>query len=180
MSIVYWIFYATFLLTQGFIAYRYIDTGNKLYLKPLLITNILFGLYVVAEVIFDIGVPYLLRGLVIIALFIHTFFGYFKDLYTRSKTFDRYVHAFGSFAYALFFYTLLSQLTNTSVTSKLFGAVMVTFTGIAVGAVFETIEYAIDRKMPVKTQRGLKDTDMDLICNGIGSIAAGVAAYLLL
>jgi uncharacterized membrane protein YjdF len=169
-----------FLLTQVFIAFRYIRTENRLYFKSLLVTNIAFGLYVAADAIFGIGVPYLIRCLVIIALFIHTFFGYFKDLYTRSQTFDRYLHAFGSFAYALFFYTLASQLTGASVSPRLFGAVMVVFTGIAVGALFETIEFAIDRKMPVKTQRDLKDTDMDLVFDVIGAVAAGAAAFFWL
>lgn len=180
MSIVYGVLYAAFLLTQGFIGVRYITTGNKLYFKALLIPNLLFGLYVAAEAIFDIGVPEIIRCFVIIALFIHTFFGYFKDLYTRSKTFDRYLHAYGSFAFALFFYTLLSQLMNASVTPKLFGAVLAAFTGIAMGALFEIVEFAIDVKMPVKTQRGLKDTDMDLIFDVIGSAAAGAAVFFLL
>jgi hypothetical protein len=180
MSIVFWIVYVLFVLTQVFIAYRYISTGNKLYVKSVVTTNILFGLYVAADEIFGIGVPYLVRCLVIIALFMHTFFGYFKDLYTRSQTFDRYVHTFGSFAYALFFYSLLSLVFGASVTPKLFAAVMLVFTGIAAGGVFEIIEYFVDKRMPVKTQRGLKDTDVDLICDVIGSVAAGVAAYFFM
>lgn len=180
MSIVFWVLYVVFLITQGFITYRFIKTGNKMYFKSVLITNILFGLYVVTEEIFDIGIPYLIRCLVIIALFIHTFLGYFKDLYTRSQTFDRYLHSYGSFSYALFFYSLLLQLMEVSATPKLFSAFMVVFTGITVGALFEIIEYFIDMKMAVKTQRCLKDTDVDLICDVIGSVAAGVAAYFLL
>ncbi len=178
MPIVFWILYAVFLMTQGFILYRYISTGNKMYVKSVLTTNILFALYVAADEIFGIGVPYLIRCMVIVALFIHTFFGYFKDLYTRSQTFDRYIHTYGSFAYALFFYILLSRLVGASVSPKCFAAVMVAFTGIAAGGVFEIIEYFVDKKMPVKTQRGLKDTDVDLICDVIGSVLAGVAAYL--
>ena len=177
MGIVFWIVYAVFLLVEAFIAYRYISTGNKLYLKSVLVTNILFALYVAADEIFGIGVPYLVRILAITAIFIHTFFGYFKDRYTRSKVFDRYMHAYGSFAYALFLYSLITQLLLVEVSPKLFGAIMVAFTGITAGAVFEIIEYLIDSKMPVKTQRGLKDTDVDLICDVIGSAAAGVAAY---
>jgi uncharacterized membrane protein YjdF len=177
MSTIFWVLYVVFLLTQGFIAYRFISTGNKMYATSILAANIAFGLYIAAEEIFNIGVPYIFRCLVIVALFIHTFFGYFKDQYTRSKTFDRYLHAFGSFAYALFFYALLAQLMDAAVTSKVFIAVMVTFTGITVGTVFEIIEYFIDRKMPVKTQRGLIDTDADLICDVIGSVVAGVVTY---
>ncbi len=178
MSIVFWIVYAVYLLTQVFIAYRYISTGNKLYMKSVLTSNILFALYVAADEIFGIGVPYLIRCFVIVAMFLHTFFGYFKDLYTRSKTFDRYVHAYGCFSYALLLYLLLARSFAASVTPKLFGAIMVVFTGVAIGAVFEIVEYFIDKKMPVKTQRGLKDTDVDLISDVIGSLAAGVAAYL--
>ncbi len=180
MPTFFWIFYAAFLLSQVIIAIRYLTTGNKMYFQSLLATNILFGLYVAADAVFTIGVPYLIRCLVIIALFIHTFFGYFKDLYTRSQTFDRYLHAFGSFAFALFFYTLFVQLMGASVTPPLFAAVMVMFTGIAVGAIFEIIEFAIDTKMPVKTQRDLKDTDMDLIFDVFGSVAAGAVAYFFL
>ena len=180
MRSAFWIIYAVFLLTQVYLAYRYISTGNRMYFKSLLVTNLVFGLYVAADEIFGIGVPYLLRLLVIAALFIHTFFGYFKDRYTRSKVFDRYLHAGGSFAYALFLYSLLSRLLNASVSSKLFGAIMVAFTGIAAGAMFEIIEFAIDRKMPVKTQRGLKDTDVDLLCDVIGSVLAGIVAYFFM
>lgn len=180
MPTFFWILYAVFFLTQSYIAHRFISTGNKMYTKSLLVTNLLLGIYVLAEVIFGIGVPYLIRCLVILAVFIHVFFGYFKDWYMRSITFDRYLHAFGSFAYALFFYNLLLRLTNASVNPKLFGAVMVVLTGIALGAVFEISEYFIDRKMPVKTQRDLKDTDLDLIFDVLGSVVAGVAAYLFL
>ena len=180
MAILFWIVYAVFLLIEIFIAYRYISTGNKLYMKSVLVTNIVFALYVIADEVFGIGVPYLVRILAIAAMFIHTFFGYFKDRYTRSHIFDRYLHAYGCFAYALFIYSFISQLLHAEVSPKLFGGIMVAFTGIAAGAVFEIIEYFIDKRMPVKTQRGLKDTDVDLICDVIGSIAAGVAAYLFM
>ncbi len=180
MPTFFWILYTAFLLSQVFIAIRYLTTGNKMYFQSLLVTNILFGLYVAADAVFTIGVPFFIRCLVIVALFIHTFFGYFKDFYTRSQTFDRYLHAFGSFAFALFFYSLFLKLMAAAVTPPLFAAVMVTFTGIAVGAIFEIIEFAIDTKMPVKTQRDLKDTDMDLVFDVIGSVAAGAAAYFFL
>jgi uncharacterized membrane protein YjdF len=180
MPVVFWIVYALFLFVEVFIAYRYASTGNKLYFKSLLVTNILFALYVVADEVFGIGVPYLIRCLVIVALFLHTFFGYFKDLYTRSQTFDRYLHVYGGFAYALFLYSLFTQIFRASVSPAPFAAVMVAFTGMAAGGVFEIIEYFIDKRMQVKTQRGLKDTDVDLICDAIGSAAAGIAAWIFM
>ena len=176
----FWIIYTATLLSQAYIAFRYHSTGNRMYFHALLVTNILFALYVAADEIFGIGVPYLLRLLVVAVMFVDTYFGYFKDRYTRSKVFDRYLHTGGSLAFALFLYSLLSRLTNASVTPKLFAAVLVAFTGIAVGAIFELIEFAIDRKMPVKMQHGLKDTDVDLLCDVIGSVLAGAAAYLFM
>ena len=180
MPIVFWIVYSIYVLVQVFIAYRYIRTDNRLYLKSLLVSNILFAAYVLADEAFGIGVPYLIRCLVIVAMFVHTFFGYFKDLYTRSQTFDRYLHVYGCFAYALFFYSLFTRIFGASVSPAPFAALMVAFTGMTVGGVFEIIEYLIDRGMPVKTQRGLKDTDVDLICDAIGSAAAGIAAWIFM
>jgi len=180
MPIVFWIVYAIYLLVQVYIAYSYIRTDNRLYFKSLLVSNIIFALYVAADEVFGIGVPYLIRCLVIVAMFLHTFFGYFKDLYTRSQTFDRYLHVYGGFAYALFVYSLFTHIFQASVSPAPFAALMVAFTGMTVGGVFEIIEYLIDRGMPVKTQRGLKDTDVDLICDAIGSAAAGIAAWIFM
>jgi uncharacterized membrane protein YjdF len=180
LRVAFWIIYAAYLLSQVFIAFRYLGTGNKLYLKSLLVSNILFALYVAADEIFGIGVPYPLRMLVVASLFVHIFFGYFKDRYTRSKVFDRYLHAGGTLVYALFLYALLSRLMSASVVPKLFAAVLVAFTGIAAGAIFELVEFVIDLRMPVKTQRDLKDTDVDLLCNAIGAVLAGVAAYFFM
>ena len=180
MTIVFWIAYAIYLLIQVFIAYRYVSTDNKLYFKSLLVSNIVFAVYVLADEAFGIGVPYLIRCLVIVAMFLHTYFGYFKDLYTRSQIFDRYLHVYGCFAYALFFYSLFTRIFKASVSPAPFAALMVAFTGMAAGGVFEIIEYFIDKGMAVKTQRSLKDTDVDLICDAIGSAAAGIAAWIFM
>ena len=180
MRIAFWIIYPAFLLTQVFIAYRFIRVGNKIYLKSVLTANILFGLYVAADEIFGIGVPYLLRLFVIAAIFAHTFIGYFKERYTRSMVFDRYLHAGGTFAFALFLFSLLSLLMDASIAPRFFAAVMVAFTGMTAGAVFEVIEFIIDQKVGIQTQRNLKDTMTDLICDVIGAALAGVAAFFFM
>lgn len=180
MRIAFWIIYIAFLLTQAFIVYHFIRVGNKIYLKSVLITNILFGLYVAADEIFGIGVPYLLRILVVVTLFVHNFIGYYLKRYTRSMMFDRYLHAGGSFAFALFLYSFLSLLTGGSAAPRLFAAVMVAFTGIAAGAVFEIDEFFIDQRAGIEAQRSLKDTMTDLICDVIGSALAAVAAFFFM
>ena len=85
---------------------------------------------------------------------------------------------YGTFAYALLLYGIIDGLLKPSVSPRLYAALFIVALGIAVGAVFETVEYFVDKTMPVKTQRGLKDTDVDLICDVIGAALAGIAAYL--
>lgn len=180
MSIAFWLVFSVYILIQGFIAYHFIRSDNKYYLKAILSSNVIFILYVIAELIFDIGVPYLIRILAIAALFIHTVFGYFKDRYTRSKVFDRYMHAFGTFAYSLFIYELLFCLLQPSISPRIYETLFVFVLGIALGTLFEICEFIIDQNTPVKTQRDLKDTDVDLICDVIGSLVAAIVVYLFM
>jgi uncharacterized membrane protein YjdF len=180
MRTFFWISYVVFLLIQGYITHRFIRTKNKLYLRSVLFSNVLFGLYLIADAVFDIGVPYFIRFLGITALFIHTFFGYFKDRYTRSKVFDRFLHVFGTTAFTLLLYEILVGLIKPDVHPRGFNVLFVFVLGIAIGALFEIVEFFIDLKAPVKSQRDLKDTDVDLICDVIGSSIAALAVLLFI
>ncbi|MEA4969981.1 MAG: hypothetical protein VB051_05535 [Candidatus Pelethousia sp.] len=175
----FWIIYIIFLVSQGFIAYRFIHMGNMLYLKAILASNTLFALYVIAEAIFKINVPPLLRILVIGVLFVQNYFGYFKDRFIHSKVFDRYLHIFGTTVFTLFLYNILILLVHPYMYPKIIEAVFVFTFGIAVGALFEVFEFSGDQLMheSVKMQKGLKDTNVDLICNSLGSLIAAIIAY---
>ena len=178
---VFLIIFVFFTLIEAYIIYHFAKEKNKQYLKSVITSYLLFFLYVVAQFIFNIEVPYLVLSLVIIALIIQTYFGYYKDLFMRSHIFDRYLHAYGSFAYAIFFYCLLRALMNPRVSPKIFSAIFVFVLGIAVSTIFELIEFGMDKMMKAKTnikmQRNLKDTDFDLLCNIIGSAIAAIVSY---
>lgn len=179
---IFWIIYAIFLLTQGFIAYRFIRMNNMLYLKSVLVSNALFALYVIAEAIFQINVPHLLRILVICILFVQNYFGYFKDRFTYSKVFDRHLHIWGTIGFTLFLYSILILLVEPFIYPKVLEAVFVFTLGISIGTLFEIFEFSGDQSMhePVKMQKGLKDTNVDLICDVFGSLIAAIAAYLFI
>jgi len=51
---------------------------------------------------------------------------------------------------------------------------------MALGAVFELIEAAADAKNGTNNQRGLQDTNMDILGDLIGSLLAAVIVYLFL
>ena len=115
-----------------------------------------------------------------IAIFGHTYFGNLLNFYNSSKHFDRYLHAFGSFSFALFVYSIIEKSINPVISSKLYSAIFVVALGISMAVVFEIIEFTHDSLLKTKKQKGLKDTDFDLISDVIGAIIAGVFAFYVL
>lgn len=129
--------------------------------------------------IFMLTVPSYLLLLTMLVVLLACFFGDYLEYYTQSKTFDRYLHVFGSFSFALFTYGVLDDLVEVG-GSKTFLALCVFLIGNTLGALFELIEAHHDTKNKVKSQKGLKDTDMDMLSNLIGSVLAGAFAYFQL
>ncbi len=166
---------ALFSLAEVFIAVRYSKAKKSSSLKHAVAPAVLFLFYLLVLCIIRIRVPYFVLTLAMLTVFLHTFVGLYLDLYHRSKTFDRYLHGFGSFSFALLLYLTLSKVTSPG-GSVLFRSVFVAVMGIAAGAVFEALEFLHDSRNKMKMQRGLKDTDFDLIFDVIGSVAAAILA----
>ncbi len=141
--------------------------------------------YIVYSVVFlciwilDFPVPPYIVLLAMLAVFINCFFGHYLDWFNRSKVFDRYLHAYGSFSFALLAYSLIQNLFEAG-GSETFQSLFVFATGMTLGAVFELIEAREDYKKGTNNQRGLQDTNMDLLGDLIGSLLAGVFAFFFL
>ncbi len=114
-----------------------------------------------------------------ISLTAHNYLGYVVDLYKSSRTFDRYLHVFGSFSFALFFFSIISSLLITS-ESRFYNSMFVFTLGMTLGVINEIVEFSIDQKKGTNTQKGHKDTNIDLICNAIGSFVAACISYIFL
>lgn len=158
-----------------FIIIDFIKGRNKLYLGATISTLVLYSL-LFAAVLLGLKIPYFVLCLVMLSLFIHVFFGYRLDLYNKSPVFDRFLHGFGTFCYSLLFYFLLDNFIEYG-GSRIFHAVYISVLGIALGAVYEIIEFVIDIKKNINLQRGLKDTNMDTVFNIIGAFSAAALAY---
>ncbi len=174
------VFFIAYALIEAFIIYSFAIQKNKLLLQATLTSSLLFFLYVLADIFFGIDVSKLILVLVMISIFIQTFFGYYKNLFMRSMVFDRYLHAYGSFSYALFFYSLIDKILKPVITPKLYAVIFVFVLGIAIGAVFEIIEFLFDKTKHTKMQKNLKDTDLDMIFNVIGSALAAFVSYFFI
>jgi len=113
----------------------------------------------------------------------HTFIGEYFRVYRKSKTYDRYLHLFGSFTFSLFVYSIISSLMKPVPSSKGYVAVLIATLGISVGVFFELAEFTLDtaakKKKYQKSQHGLADTDYDMIFNVIGSVIAAILSPVI-
>ena len=178
MAVFFYIMLGIFVLVEAFIAFRFKKRGEAVCIKYTVVPSVLYFMYLLMLCILRISVPYLVLIFALFTIVFHTCVGIYYDLYHKSKIFDRYLHAFGSFSFALLIYLTLSKLTEPGGT-VLFRAVFVAALGMAAGALFEIFEFAHDTLNKTKLQRGLKDTDVDLICDAIGSVGAAVLAVLI-
>jgi hypothetical protein len=87
-------------------------------------------------------------NIVMVSLLMDSFFGYYKRLYYRTKTYDRLQHVIGSFSFAVFFYFFLSNIFEYG-GSRLFQAFYILLLGVFYGTVYELIEF-------MKNAEGLK------------------------
>ena len=153
--------------------------GKKVHAKGALSALIAYTLIFSAIWIFDLEVPDCFVFMPMVSVFVSGFFGHYLGRYQKSKVFDRYLHGYTSFACALLAYYLVKNLFVMG-GSKAFIALFVFSFSMALGAMFELMEAAHDVKSNVKGQPGLKDTNMDMVFNLIGSIAAAVFAFFFL
>ncbi len=70
-------------------------------------TYISYSLAFFAIWIFKLTVPSYLILLTMLAVLLACFVGDYLGYYMRSKTFDRFLHVYGSFSFALFTYCIL-------------------------------------------------------------------------
>lgn len=112
--------------------------------------------------------------LVIITVLLHNVFGQYFNLYMTTEWFDKALHVFGTFSFALFFYSIIDIITNIADKPKMFTFIIISSIGISSAAILESVEFILDTIFKVKNQHGLTDINLDLIFNLIGGVLAGI------
>ncbi len=153
--------------------------GKKQFEKAVVSSYISYALIFAAVWIFRLSIPPYLIFLTMLSIFIVAFFGYYRAWFNRSKVFDRYVHVLTPFSFALFAYCVIQNLFLTG-GSKAFQSLFIFTIGTSLAILNELLEAAIDARSNANNQRGLKDTNTDLLSSFIGSLLAGVFSYLFL
>ncbi len=117
--------------------------------------------------------------LVLITIIGNNLIGNCLNVYNCSKHYDRYLHAFGSFSFSLFFYSILDKIIVPTIYSTFYVSIFVATIGISLGCIYEIYEFILDSTTNSFNQHGLKDTNFDLISDVIGSLIAGIVSMLI-
>lgn len=144
-----------------------------------LVSYSLYLIFLIAQYKLKFYVMPFIIVLVLITIIGNNLIGKYLDLYNRSKYYDRFLHALGSFSYSLFFYSILDQTILHVTNSKLYVSIFVVTIGISFGCIYEIYEFILDSISQSNNQHGLTDTNFDLISDVIGAIIAGVVSVLI-
>lgn len=157
------LFIAVKLLNQGQTGFAFMVGGKAC----------LLAIFTLAEIKYELVINNFVRLCVIVMMVSDSYFGFYLQLYITSQIFDKVQHVFGSYALSLFTYIILANLDWHNF-SKLFKFIIVFSLGLAIGGFYEIAEFAGDliAKPAIPAQLSLLDTDLDLVSDVIGSLAA--------
>lgn len=173
IALVLFCFFETLLIIQ------FAKKKKSLFLQSTIASLIGIAILLTAIILLKITVPYYVLLLCFLVVLIHNYFGYYLDLYSKSRVFDRYLHAFGSFSFSLLLYYFLGRFIEYG-GSRVFRALYIMLLGIGISNIFEILEFANDSTKGTNMQKGLKDTNLDIIFNIAGAFIAAVFAYFII
>jgi hypothetical protein len=181
MPVLVWAAYIILTLVEAYIVFRLARQKETALIKSIVPPFLLFTAYMLIAHFARLRLPDIVMILAMLSLFVHTFIGFYLRRYGKSRKFDRYGHAFGCFAYSLLAYFTLTSLFSEAIPPALAGIIIGSL-GVTLGVFIEIIEFAMDsrKNVDIKLQKGLRDTNFDLISDIIGSALAGVFAALVL
>ena len=176
-----WIAFGLLTAAEIFIVCHFARTKETALIKAVVPSYLLFALVFILAAVFSLRIQPVLWLLAMAALFLHTFAGYYLRLYEKSKVFDRYSHAYASFANALLVYSVLTAIFGVAA-PKFLAAVLVFTLGVTLGVFVEIFEFMSDMrgKLGIKMQKGIQDTNYDLIFDVMGSFLAAIFSYFVL
>ncbi len=129
---------------------------------------------------YRVVLPFELDLLITLALFLHIFLGEWFMFYERLWIWDKVLHVYGSAVVAILAFMTVYTLHYTKklrLTIPFVGFFTVIF-ALAMGAVWEIIEFSVDAVFSLTTQKGLQDTMWDLINDLVGGIVVAVIGMI--
>jgi hypothetical protein len=168
---------AVFLAAQVAIILALAYKGRFDYMRSVLVTTAFWVIYSLLECRYGLYMSTYVRVLMVLSIFCDAFGGYYLDLYVTSFVFDKVLHVFGTYSFALFAWVLVTQLLAYPL-AKPVTFILVASLGLSLGAFYEILEFFTDSiSHPVPpSQPSLLDTDLDIIGNAVGALIAALHA----
>ncbi|GAB6098711.1 hypothetical protein JCM16358_05900 [Halanaerocella petrolearia] len=170
----------TFLVTQ-FITIFLLSKDGRLKYDGVIASTLFFAIYTIIEIKYNLYLNNYIRSISIITIIAHSILGRYLKLYKITSYFDILLHAFGTYSFTLFSYSLITELLPTILKQKHYKTIFIITLGISLGTIFEIIEFSLDIMLnqTLKHQEGLTDTNTDLISDISGAIIASFHLKLL-
>jgi uncharacterized membrane protein YjdF len=165
-----------FLLVQLIVGYGLFINKQINYVYEVITISVVFIAYTYWELKKDLYINNFIRFLIIATLLAHVIMGDYLDFYSKSLIFDRALHFFGTYSFTLFTYAIINELIPSNSVKKPFKFIFIISLGMALGQLFEFLEFAIDIiiKPTPPAQNDLFDTNLDMILNTLGAIVAAL------
>jgi uncharacterized membrane protein YjdF len=164
-----------FLILQIAVILALAYQGRPDYMRSVAGTTVFMVVYTFLEARYGLIMNNYVRVLVMLAILIDGLFGYCFNLYTTSAVFDKVLHIFGTYAFALFFYVLVVQMIANPVVKPV-KFILAACLGLSIGASYEILEFFTDSLSHPSppSQPSLWDTNTDLISDAVGALLAAV------
>src|SRR3990170_4433048 len=129
---------------------------------------------------YRVTLPFELDLLITLSIFLNTFMGEGLDFYQKVWLWDKALHVYGSAVVGLLAFVVVYTLNYTRkvrLSLPFIGFFTITF-AIAMGAVWEIMEFAVDSLFGKTTQNGLADTMWDLVNDFVGGVITAAVGML--
>ena len=166
-----------FLVVQVLLLFGLFAKGYLDFMRSVAVATSMWIIYSYLEIKYRFYMDNYVRMMVMVAIITDGFFGYYLSYYVTSFVFDKLQHFFGTYVFALFAYVLAAQLVpGQERLSRWFEFIFIACLGISIGTVYEIAEFLVDQfaNPIIASQPSLFDTNLDLICDIMGALAAAV------
>ncbi len=173
--------YLSFFMRATIVAALIFGAFNGQWLIVFISVLSLVGMFLPAiiEKNFRIVLPAEMELAVMIFIYVALFLGNVRDYYERFWWWDHIMHTAAGVVLGLFGFMILYELyvrNNIKMSPSLLAFLAFTF-ALALGALWEIFEFAVDKSLGANLQKSNDDTMWDLIADSVGAASVSIAGY---
>ena len=154
--------------------------GDYLFSILLVFSVVLSLIPSLVERSYRVTLPFELDLLITLSIFLNTFMGEGMNFYQKVRLYDKALHIYGTAVVGLLAFVVVYTLNYTRkvrLSLPFIGFFTFTF-AMAMGGIWEIMEFAVDSLFGKMTQNGLADTMWDLINDFVGGVITAAIGML--